>query len=62
MEIWRIPKKNFGKFIEYVQHPLSIGSIELDNGKWIKGFLCEISGTINAKDISNIGDWRDYIK
>ena len=62
LEIWRIPKKNFGKFIEYVQPPLSIGSVELDNGKWIKGFLCEISGTINAKDISNIGDWRDYIK
>ena len=62
LEIWRIPKKNFGKFIEYVQPPLSIGSVELENGKWIKGFLCEISGTINAKDISNIGDWRDYIK
>ena len=62
LEIWRIPKKNFGKFIEYVQAPLSIGSVELEDGKWIKGFLCENSGTINAKNISNIGDWREYIK
>ena len=62
LEIWRIPKKNFGKFIEYVQAPLSIGSVELEDGKWIKGFLCENSGTINAKNISNIGDRREYIK
>ena len=62
LEIWRIPKKNFGKFIEYVQAPLSIGSVELEDGKWIKGFLCENSGTINAKNISNIGDWREYTK
>ena len=62
LEIWRIPKKNFGKFIEYVEPPLSIGSVELANGKWIKGFLCEKSGTVNAENISKIGDWREYIK
>jgi allophanate hydrolase len=61
LEIWRMPKKNFGKFIEYIQPPLCIGSIELENGKWIKGFLCEKSGTADAKDISKIGDWREYI-
>ena len=62
LEIWSIPKKNFGKFIEYVQPPLSIGSVELEDGKWIKGFLCEKSGTVSAKNISKIGDWREYIK
>ena len=62
LEIWSVPKKNFGKFIEYVQAPLSIGSVELEDGKWIKGFLCETYGTINAKNISHIGDWREYIK
>ena len=62
LEIWSIPKKNFGKFIEYVQPPLSIGSVELEDGKWIKGFLCEKSGTVNAENISKIGDWREYIK
>ena len=62
LEIWRMPKKNFGEFIEYIQPPLSIGSIELEDGKWIKGFLCEKSGTVDAKDISKIGDWREYIK
>ena len=62
LEIWSIPKKNFGKFIEYVQPPLSIGSVELEDGKWIKGFLCENRGTVNAKNISKIGDWRVYIK
>jgi allophanate hydrolase len=61
LEIWRMPKKNFGKFIEYIQPPLCIGSIELENGKWIKGFLCEKSGTADAKDISKIGNWREYI-
>jgi allophanate hydrolase len=62
LEIWKIPKKNFGEFIEYVQPPLGIGSIELEDGKWIKGFLCEKSGIVNAKNISEIGDWREYIK
>ena len=39
LEIWSIPKKNFGKFIEYVQPPLCIGSVELEDRKWMKGFF-----------------------
>jgi allophanate hydrolase len=41
--------------------PLGIGSIELNDGSWVKGFLCEAIGTDGADDITHLGDWRRYL-
>ncbi len=61
LEIWSLPKTSLGRFIEGIPAPLGIGSIELSDGTWVKGFLCEASAVKDAKDISHIGDWRKYI-
>lgn len=61
VEIWDVPTENFGKFISMVPHPLAIGSLELIDGSWIKGFVCEQIGYTNAQDITKYGGWRNYI-
>lgn len=61
LEVWEMPSKNFGKFIQYVPHPLVIGTIELADGAWVKGFLCEPLALQQAKDISSFGGWLAYL-
>lgn len=61
IEIWSLPKAALGTFIEGVPAPLGIGSVELSDGAWVKGFICETSGTAGATDISHLGDWRKFI-
>tara|TARA_B100001123_G_scaffold278340_1_gene309757 strand:- start:13451 stop:14680 length:1230 start_codon:yes stop_codon:yes gene_type:complete len=61
LEIWALPKTNFGDFISKIPEPLSIGTIELEDGTSVKGFLCESYVTERAKDITELGDWRIYL-
>ncbi|MEM0989136.1 MAG: allophanate hydrolase [Pseudomonadota bacterium] len=61
LEIWSLPKPALGAFLEAIPAPLGIGSIELSDGQWVKGFLCEGAGTNGATDITHLGDWRTYL-
>ena len=61
VEIWSMPKKELGSFLEAIPYPLGIGSIELSDGSWVKGFVCDASGVQGAEDISQIGDWRLFL-
>ena len=36
-----------------VNTPLSIGNVELINGRWVKGFLCEEYAVKDAEDITS---------
>ena len=42
--------------------PLGIGSIELAEGTWVKGFLCEAVAVNDAVEITDLGDWRVYLE
>ena len=61
LEVWALPKTSFGDFISKIPEPLSIGTIELEDGTSVKGFLCESYVIAHAKDITKIGDWRVYL-
>lgn len=61
VEVWDVPSENFGTFISMVPHPLGIGSVELADGTWVKGFICEQVGYGEATDITKYGGWRNYI-
>ena len=61
VEVWEMPVAAFGSFVDGIPAPLSIGTVELEDGERVKGFLCEAHGTIGAKDITDIGSWRDYL-
>ncbi|KAL4937275.1 hypothetical protein BDV06DRAFT_203267 [Aspergillus oleicola] len=62
VEIWDMPRAQFGSFLETVKGPLGIGSIELDDEQWVHGFICEPEGLVGAMDITSYGGWRAYIQ
>lgn len=62
LEVWQLPIENYGKFVAGVPLPLGFGTLLLEDGMLIQGFLCESYATLNAKDISNLGGWRNYLK
>lgn len=61
VEVWNVPSENFGTFISMVPHPLGIGNVELADGSWVKGFICEPAGFHGAEDITKYGGWRAYM-
>lgn len=61
VEVWEIPLVSFGSFVAGIPAPLSIGSVELDDGRRVKGFLCEAHATKGARDITEFGGWRKYL-
>ncbi len=61
LEVWALPKERFGDFIAGVPAPLCIGSVALEDGELVKGFLCESHGLAGAIDISDSGGWRAYL-
>ncbi len=62
VEIWRLDATQFGRFVANVRAPLCIGSIEIEDGSWVHGFLCEPHAIQDAEDISGWGGWRAYLK
>ena len=61
LEIWSMPKREVGGFMAGIPAPLSIGTVELDDGTSVKGFLCESLGTQGGADITGHGGWRAYM-
>ena len=35
--------------------------ITLNTGEAVSGFLCEVSGTVGAREITDFGGWRHYV-
>ena len=60
-EIWRVPIEAVGALLAMIPAPLGLGDLTLDDGRRVKGFVCEAAGTIGAEDISAFGGWRDYL-
>jgi allophanate hydrolase len=61
VEIWAMPVARFGSFVALIPAPLGIGSLVLDDGSTVKGFICEPGGIAGARDISGFGGWRAYL-
>jgi len=57
-----VPRENFGDFVAQIPAPLGIGKVETQDGRWLPGFICENHGLGYAKDITQLGGWREYIK
>lgn len=60
-EIWQVPLDAFGGFVALVPAPLTVGTVELDDGTFVKGFLCESWAAETARDITSLGGWRAYL-
>ncbi|RZG75284.1 allophanate hydrolase [Acinetobacter wuhouensis] len=62
LEVWDVPLANFGAIVAEVPAPLGIGNVQLEDGSWVKGFICESYAIQDATDISHFGGWRSYIQ
>jgi allophanate hydrolase len=61
VEVWELPREEFGSFVDDVPPPLAIGNVELSTGTWVKGFVCEPYGLEGARDITEFGGWVHYL-
>jgi allophanate hydrolase len=61
LERYALSFEAFGRFVAQVPHPLTIGTVELADGRWVKGFLCEPIATDATKDITDTGGWLRYL-
>ena len=61
VEVWALSEAAFGRFVAAVPSPLSIGTLELDSGRSVKGFLVEAEAVADARDISSFGGWRAFM-
>lgn len=61
-ERWRVPVTAFGSFVAAVPSPLTIGKVELDDGRLVCGFLCEAWAAEGATDITSGGGWRAHLR
>ena len=61
VEIWDLPPAGFGRFVNQILSPLGIGTIVLEDGETVKGFICESFAIQQAGEISELGGWRPYL-
>lgn len=61
VELWDIPLARFGEFVAEIPPPLGIGSLELCDGRRVKGFICEPAALADAQDITAYQGWRNWL-
>ncbi|MCQ4103663.1 allophanate hydrolase [Erwinia persicina] len=61
VELWDIPLARFGEFVAEIPAPLGIGTLELADGRSVKGFICEPAALTQATDITEFGGWRRWL-
>lgn len=61
LEVYEMPLTAVGSFLALIPPPLGLGSVELADGRWVKGFICEPAALQGANDISSFGGWRSWL-
>jgi allophanate hydrolase len=61
VEVWALDEAAFGAFVDEVPAPLAIGTIVLDDGTTVNGFVCEPHALDAAVEITAYGGWRAYL-
>jgi allophanate hydrolase len=62
LEVWELTSEALGRFMRRVAAPLCIGTVELEDGTRVHGFLCEHAATEGQRDISSFGGWRAFLR
>ncbi|MFG6490223.1 allophanate hydrolase [Roseateles sp. BYS78W] len=61
VEVYELPQATIGSLLELIPPPLGLGNVELADGRWVKGFICEGAALRGAPDISHHGGWRAFV-
>jgi len=59
-ELWSLPASGFGAFVASLPEPMGIGTVRLDDGRTVPGFMCEAIALEGATEITDYGGWRAY--
>jgi allophanate hydrolase len=62
VEVWDMPISQVGGFLALIPAPLGLGQIELADGKWVTGFVCEGYALDAALDVTQHGGWRAFMQ
>ncbi|MEE4340786.1 allophanate hydrolase [Pseudomonas alliivorans] len=62
VEVWELPSAELGSFLTGIPAPLGLGKVQLADGRWETGFICEPYGLEGARNISEMGGWRAYLQ
>ncbi|MDG6773675.1 allophanate hydrolase [Thiomicrorhabdus sp. ZW0627] len=62
LEVWAMPKEHLGSFLALIPSPLGLGKVELEDGSEVVGFICEPNGVVGAREITEHGGWRNWMK
>ena len=60
VEVYDLPLAGFGAVVAAVARPLAIGTVDLEDGEAIKGYLCEGWAAARARDITEFGGWAAF--
>jgi hypothetical protein len=61
LDIWALPTSSVGDLLMQITAPLGLGTLELESGDTVTGFICEAAAAASAKDITAHGGWRTYL-
>ncbi|CAN7219744.1 allophanate hydrolase [Paraburkholderia terricola] len=61
VEVWEMLSLELGSFVASIPSPLALGKVELANGEWVTGFVCESFGVDSGTDITGFGGWRAWL-
>lgn len=61
VEVYELGVEAFGSFTAEVPPPLAIGTVALEDGSSVKGFVAEPRAVVGAEDITHLGGWRAYM-
>ena len=61
VEVWELPSRELGSFLTGIPAPLGLGKVQLADGSWETGFICEPCGLAEAIDITDYGGWKAYL-
>ena len=62
LEVWDVPLSQVGSFLALIPAPLGLGKLELADGSWVTGFVCEGFALDAALDVTAHGGWRAYVQ
>ena len=63
VEVWELPIETIGSFLRGIPAPLGLGTLELADGSWEKGFICEghAASAAGAEEITALGGFRAWL-
>jgi allophanate hydrolase len=61
VEVYELSPPHFGTFTALIPPPLAMGTVTLDDGSTVKGFVAESWAFSGAFNITKFGSWRSYL-